>query len=218
MSEETPLGSSLVIAGLQAVLKLPIDDRLIAAKKAIVSVELSKLKLTHALAEEIRRIVKSVLKSKTATQEQQDAAEDLKARLFSRSPRRKKNQKPERILDDVVPTENPGSISDDASSAFGRDSWTTDDFEEYIRLCRIDREGGDFKSKIRAALEDRAESLENLVALLTFVRKRSIRGPLFSQLDQMLIERGAVEVEPNRCSVALESFEEMMSDGYVRKD
>jgi len=196
MTEETPGKATLVLYGLQKVLKDPdIDKRLLEAKNTIVAIESSKIKLTHKLAEEIRRILKSVTKSSKATQDQLDAATDLKARLFSRSPRRKKNQETKSILDDVVSTGKPGSILDDVPAAKRDESWTTDGFNEHVRLMAIDREAGDFKSKIRKALDDRAETVPNLVLLLTFIRKHSIRGPMFEKLEKTLIEMGAVKAE-----------------------
>ena len=81
----------------------------------------------------------------------------------------------------MCPPESRAQYLGDAPPTKSESSWTQDDFSERVRLASIDREPGDFKSKIRKALGDRAETVENLVLLLNFARRFSIRGLMFEK-------------------------------------
>ena len=112
MSDDQMLGASIFVKALNAAIKLSIDERLVVCKKTIVAVEGGKLKLTHKLANVLRKVLKSVTKNSHGAKvapEQQLLAADLESRVFARSPRRMNPEK-ERVLDDV-PTGEPGSIS-----------------------------------------------------------------------------------------------------------
>ena len=213
-----PVKATASIKTLEAVLDKPIDKRLEALKTTIPSVEQGLVKNTDELARKLITVLTSITRDPSATSDQLAAAAKYRMRVSAFDPRKTEKEVEADALAAACSRTDDIDAGDEAVSNTG-DIWDAPPplpTEETLRLVELQRPysiyvagafvlrpGADVKTMIESALDGREFGVPTLLKLHRHLKESFSAGgialaggPLFSELQRILNERGALQPPP----------------------